>query len=146
MSSALPQATRSHRPPDPVMLAPLTPLLALSLSAPPSYDVNRRVNIVKELVGRSFGVLPAAGARMGLDSAMREREKASVLQSLAPFGDPALGVPTSVFEDVDACCRRLERVNPVANRDAAAIKGLQGAWRVRYSNSPPPSNGARLKF
>ena len=105
------------------MLLPIA--LAMVAPTPASYDVSRSLTIFKELAVRSVGVLPTAGAR--------ERQKAAILDALSPFGNPALNVPAATFEKVDAACKRLERLNPVAGRDGAAIKALQGAWRVRYS-------------
>lgn len=118
-----------------LLLAPL----ALSMAAP--YDLGRGLQIVKELAARSVGVVPTAA--IGGGAAAREREKAAILEALRPYGDPALNVPAATFEEVDASCRRLERLNPASTRsERDAIAALQGAWRVRYSNSPPPSNGA----
>ena len=98
-----------------------------------SYDSGRAINIVKELGARAAG-LSVVGP--GGNSAL----KSEILGLLAPFGDPALGVTDETFDAVDAACRKLERSNPTAASNC--VPALEGAWRVRYSNAPPPSNGA----
>ena len=91
-------------------------------SAP--YDLGRGLQIVKELAARSVGVVPTAA--IGGGAAAREREKAAILEALRPYGDPALGVPAATFEEVDASCRRLERLNPASTRsERDAIAALQ---------------------
>ena len=96
------------------------------------YDTNRAVNIFKELGAR------AAGMTVGSDGT--SAAKSEILGLLAPFGDPALNVPEDTFEAVNAACRQLERSNPTPA--SACVPALEGAWRVRYSDAPPPSNGA----
>ena len=66
--------------------------------------------------------------------------KKSILALLEPFGDPALRVPDTEFRLIDEQCRLLEARNPAPGADA--LEALQGCWKVRYSNAPPPSNGA----
>jgi hypothetical protein len=104
-------------------------LLASALTV--KYDSSRAVAIVTELAQRSIGALPAEGTA---------RLKSSVLELLAPYGDPALGVPSATFDEIDAKCRALEARNPTGA--STAVAALDGAWRVRFSDAPPPSNGA----
>ncbi|KAJ1452975.1 hypothetical protein M885DRAFT_525398 [Pelagophyceae sp. CCMP2097] len=68
--------------------------------------------------------------------------KALVLQTLAPFGDPALDVTTEAKGAVDGFCKDLERINPTSNPATRGLANANGRWRVRYSDAPPPSNGA----
>ena len=96
------------------------------------YDSSRAVAIVTELAQRSIGALPGAEGTARL--------KSSVLDLLAPYGDPALGVPSATFDEIDAKCRALEARNPTGA--STAVAALDGAWRVRFSDAPPPSNGA----
>jgi len=96
------------------------------------YDSSRAVAIVTELAQRSIGALPGAEGTARL--------KSSVLELLAPYGDPALGVPSATFDEIDAKCRALEARNPTGA--STAVAALDGAWRVRFSDAPPPSNGA----
>ncbi|KOO28300.1 putative plastid-lipid-associated protein chloroplastic-like protein [Chrysochromulina tobinii] len=96
------------------------------------YDSSRAVAIVTELAQRSIGALPEAEGTARL--------KSSVLELLAPYGDPALGVPSATFDEIDAKCRALEARNPTGA--STAVAALDGAWRVRFSDAPPPSNGA----
>ncbi|EOD31548.1 hypothetical protein EMIHUDRAFT_252286 [Emiliania huxleyi CCMP1516] len=108
-------------------------LLALGLQAPVAgYDARRGIKIVQELASRSVGgPLPSSGTA---------DLKKSILALLEPFGDPALRVPDTEFRLIDEQCRLLEARNPA--RGADALEALQGCWKVRYSNAPPPSNGA----
>ena len=60
-----------------------------------------------------------------------------ILDLLAPYGSPALNVPTDVATKVDDAVRRLERDAP-----PAPLSALDGRWRVEYATAPSPSNGA----
>jgi hypothetical protein len=111
----------------------LRPRAGTIVATASGYDTSRAVNIVKELGARAAG-LSVVGP--GGNSAL----KSEILGLLAPFGDPALGVTDETFDAVDAACRKLERSNPTAASNC--VPALEGAWRVRYSNAPPPSNGA----
>ena len=109
---------------------------------PSTYDTKRALNIFSELASRSAGMLisrskPGGGNGDGASSGV----KSAILDLLTPYGDPALSVPDDVFQQVDSRCRELERLNPNSN-GAAAINAMQGTWKVRYSDAPPPSNGA----
>jgi len=117
--------------------APRARLPASITNDPSTYDGKRAINILSELVSRSVGRMPKAGADAS-------RLKSEILELLAPFGDPALSVPSTTFQQVNAACRELERENPNAN--SAALDALQGTWKVRYSDAPPPSNGALGPF
>jgi len=105
---------------------------AAALAQSRAYDGRRAIAIGAELAQRSFGALLPAADLSGL--------KASVLDVLAPFGDPALNVPEATFDEVDAICKQLEARNPTSA--ANCVSALEGAWRVRFSDAPPPSNGA----
>ena len=118
--------------------APRARLPASITNDPSTYDGKRAINILSELVSRSVGRMPKAGADAS-------RLKSEILELLAPFGDPALSVPSTTFQQVNAACRELERENPNAN-SAGALDALQGTWKVRYSDAPPPSNGALGPF
>ena len=95
-----------------------------------TYDSQRAVNIIAELASRASG-LGAGGS---------EKQKLEVLELLKPYGDPALNVPEDVFSQIDQTCRELEARNPTPVSDCVAA--LEGAWQVRFSDAPPPSNGA----
>ena len=116
-------------------------LLTTPTNNPAKYNANRAVNIVKELAERSVGVLPTSSGSNGNNAEL----KSEILSQLAPFGDPALNVPTTAFDDVNELCRKLEKRNPSSSQKAA-IEALQGTWKVRFSDAPPPSNGALGPF
>ena len=117
------------------------PLLIALLSPPPAntpanYDGRRAVKIVQELASRSLGMLPSAGAGSGDTKIVKD----AILDLLSPFGDPALNVPESTLLEIDSKCRELEACNQKKGR--AAIAAIEGIWKVRFSDAPPPSNGA----
>ena len=101
-------------------------LLTTPTNNPAKYNANRAVNIVKELAERSVGVLPTSGGSNGNNAEL----KSEILSQLAPFGDPALNVPTTAFDDVNELCRKLEKRNPSSSQKAA-IEALQGTWKLR---------------
>ena len=117
-------------------------LVVAGFSATPSttYDVGRGLNIARELLSRAgLGSAPRG------DSGNAERAtalKASVLAALQPYGDPALRVPGDVATRVDELCRELEVINPTESPAGAGIDTAEGRWQVRFSDAPPPSNGA----
>jgi len=112
---------------------------AAGFSAPNVYDGQRAANIGRELLSRAglggFTVNEAPLARV-------EPLKSDVLSTLAPFGDPALRLPADVRDRVDELCSNLESMNPTAAPATAGISSADGRWQVRFSDAPPPSNGA----
>ena len=110
----------------------LVVLLTAAAALTAKYDGRRAVAIVTELAQRSLGALPGPVGTARL--------KSSVLELLAPYGDPAMGVPSATFDEIDAQCRALEARNPTGA--STAVAALDGAWRVRFSDAPPPSTGA----
>ena len=102
-----------------------------------SYDSGRAVNIVKELASRAAGLSIGTPDFIGGGT---DALKGEILSLIAPYGDPALNIGDETFEAVDDACRQLERRNPTPAN--ACIDPLEGAWKVRYSDAPPPSNGA----
>jgi len=94
---------------------------------------------------RGLDILSELASRAGLGSGPRVTSptlKREIIAALAPHGDPAQRVPTAVAERVDMLCRQLETKTPTAKPATRGIAALDGRWRVRYSNAPPPSNGA----
>ena len=114
-----------------------------SINQPTKYDPRRAMKIFQELGQRAVGMTPTSTT--AVLTAGNEDLKEKVLNSLAPFGDPALNVDASTFNAVNSACKELEAKNP-AKTKAAAIGGLQGTWKVRFSDAPPPSNGALGPF
>ena len=104
------------------------------------YDSSRAVAIVTELAQRSISLQAKPQYSEASPAEGTARLKSSVLELLAPYGDPALGVPSATFDEIDAKCRALEARNPTGA--STAVAALDGAWRVRFSDAPPPSNGA----
>ena len=102
------------------------------VTAAAPYDTSRAVNIVKELAGRAAGRSQQPGGAAAA--------KSEIFDAIAPYGDPALNLPSDIFDVVNAACRKLERSNPTSARSCVAA--LDGAWSVRFSDAPPPSNGA----
>jgi hypothetical protein len=94
------------------------------------YDANRAVDIFSELAGRAFGTAASSA----------EALKTELISLLAPFGEPAFNLDDNTLEALNERCCALERCNPTPASDAVAA--LDGAWSVRYSDAPPPSNGA----
>lgn len=117
----------------PCFIALLSPPPA---NTPANYDGRRAVKIVQELASRSLGMLPSAGAGSGDTKIVKD----AILDLLSPFGDPALNVPESTLLEIDSKCRELEACNQKKGR--AAIAAIEGIWKVRFSDAPPPSNGA----
>ncbi|KAL1503473.1 hypothetical protein AB1Y20_011957 [Prymnesium parvum] len=119
-----------------VMWIPLCALLpALPLAAKPlSARVQRGVSIGQELASRAGVARPSTTVVSDL--------KAEILQTLRPFGDPALNLPPDVAARVDELCASLEGYNPTVAPATRGIGSQDGRWEVRWSNAPPPSNGA----
>lgn len=111
----------------------------LTMAAPTAAgSAPRGLDLLAELASRAgFG----RGPRTTTPTLKRE-----VLDALAPHGDPAQRVPASVALEVDALCRQLEQRNPISKPATQGIQALNGRWRVRYSDAPPPSNGALGPF
>ncbi|KAH8057604.1 PAP fibrillin [Aureococcus anophagefferens] len=80
---------------------------------------------------------PAHRPRATHRSAAAATALPEILDLLAPYGSPALNVPTDVATKVDDAVRRLERDAP-----PAPLSALDGRWRVEYATAPSPSNGA----
>ena len=126
-------------------------LLRLSAAGVAGLSPPRALSVVGELAARAAGApgaaLGAAFAPGGAAGARGANQalKTEVLATLAPYGDPALGLPPDAAAAVDALCRELEARTPrrAPARDAASLyEALDGRWRVRWSDAPPPSNGA----
>ena len=81
----------------------------------------------------------AAGAPASVPNEVLKR---SILSALAPFGDPAMRVPAETAAQVDAQCAELEARSPTRSPARGGIGAIDGRWRVRWSDAPPPSNGA----
>ncbi|KAH8069423.1 PAP fibrillin [Aureococcus anophagefferens] len=117
----------------PLCLAPMVPAYV----APPVVGV-----VSWALLGlREIGLLIENPFRRSLQLTMRSAAAATalpeILDLLAPYGSPALNVPTDVATKVDDAVRRLERDAP-----PAPLSALDGRWRVEYATAPSPSNGA----
>lgn len=123
----------------PFAMAPCWVLRDVRMSAPTAAgSPSRGLDIFYELASRAgLGI----GPRVTTPILQRE-----ILEALAPHGDPAQRVPASVAERVDALCEQLEARSPVSKPATRGIQALEGRWRVRYSNAPPPSNGALGPF
>ena len=109
-------------------------IAAVGLAAGPTYDIRRAGGVAKELVQRTIGALPSLGPDVA-------SLKSDIIATLAPYGDPALNLPADVAADVDALARKLEAREPRYSQDER-LALLDGRWRVRWSDAPPPSNGA----
>ena len=113
---------------------------ALQLKPPAPAAPRRALDVAGELLQRVGGLsiggaLPAA-----------EALKADLLQTLAEYGVPASNVPPATAARVDELCRQLEARNPTARPATAGLSTLEGDWCVRWSDAPPPSNGALGPF
>lgn len=116
------------------LVAVATPALQLK---PPAPAASRRaIDVGSELLQR------AGGLRIGGASPAAEALKADLLQTLAEYGVPASNVPPATAARVDELCRQLEARNPTARPATAGLSTLEGDWCVRWSDAPPPSNGA----
>jgi hypothetical protein len=100
----------------------------------PGPSLTRGVSIAQELFARAGVGSPAGEKISGL--------KADVLQILSPYGDPALSLPADVAARVDSLCTELEACSPTKKPATRDISSLDGRWAVRWSDAPPPSNGA----
>ena len=109
-------------------------IAAVGLAAGPTYDIRRAGGVAKELAQRTIGALPSLGPDVA-------SLKSDIIATLAPYGDPALNLPADVAADVDALARKLEAREPRYSQDER-LALLDGRWRVRWSDAPPPSNGA----
>ncbi len=123
------------------MRSPLSILLLCSSSAHAfsgrAYDLQRAGAVFGELVSRAGLRVPDLGGGSAADAL-----KQQILGELSAYGDPAMGVPAATRQRVDELARSLERSNPTAQPATDGIGALDGRWRVRYSDAPPPSNGA----
>lgn len=117
------------------MLAAL--LCSLGGAAAVSASFERGVGVGRELLARAG--LASARPPPSQNPRLLKQE---VLDALGPFGDPALGVPAEVAARVDGLCKQLEAYNPTIAPATRGIDSQDGRWAVRWSNAPPPSNGA----
>ena len=85
------------------------------------------------LAAHGFQHRPAHRPRATQRSAAADAATAlpEILDLLAPYGSPALNVPTDVAAKVDDAVRRLERDAP-----PAPLSALDGRWRVEYATAP----------
>eukprot|EP00929_Paragymnodinium_shiwhaense_P040639 TRINITY_DN21192_c0_g1_i1.p1 TRINITY_DN21192_c0_g1~~TRINITY_DN21192_c0_g1_i1.p1 ORF type:complete len:549 (-),score=118.30 TRINITY_DN21192_c0_g1_i1:190-1836(-) len=110
------------------------------------YDPQRAVDIVEELAARA-GVGEEKAKAFATDASSEGNLKQKLLEILQPYGSPALNVPATALEQVEAVARGLEKSNPIPNvTEEKRLEVLDGTWDVRFSTSPPPSNGALGPF
>mmetsp|Transcript_64999 Transcript_64999/g.89319 ORF Transcript_64999/g.89319 Transcript_64999/m.89319 type:complete len:366 (-) Transcript_64999:253-1350(-) len=57
-----------------------------------------------------------------------------------------MNVPPNVRDVIDTLARELETRDPTSKPATEGIAALDGRWRVRFSDAPPPSNGALGPF
>ena len=125
------------------------PFLLLCCLCPAlAYDLRRASTIATELLSRATGSAPPTLSPVitPTNAPSSASLKSDLLATLAPYGDPALRVPASTRARVEELALALEARNPTRAPATGDVATLDGTWRVKYSDAPPPSNGALAGF
>ena len=107
---------------------------AAGLSAP--YDARRAANVASELFARATGA-SAANSPVATPTASLKSDLLTTVSAPRVPTDITTEGRARVFELVDA----LEARDPTRAPATRGRRALDGRWRVRWSDAPPPSNG-----